>query len=163
MTNVADRLEINDVLAKFARAADRCDEELFRSIYHPDATVDHAGMFNGKAGDFVAAVIPLLRSIGPTSHYFLNTLAEIAGDKAKIEAYAIHRHRLEKDGEKFDSVFGVRHLHELSKDGGSWRILRHRAVFDWNRDEAVSETWSRGLFGAAFQHGSKDRSDPSYR
>jgi ketosteroid isomerase-like protein len=161
-SELADKFAIQEVLYKFARAADRCDKELFHSLYHPGATADHGGVFVGSAADFVELVISALSQMGVTTHHILNTLIDLHGDTAGCEAYAIHQHRVEKDGEAFDSIMALRHLHRFERRDGAWRIVHHHVVYDWNRDVATSETWGRGLFGATFNTGKKDKSDPVY-
>ena len=163
LNELASRHEITQILYRFARAADRCDEALFRSLYHPDASVDHGGMFAGTAARFIEIVVPMLKGIGPTTHFILNTLIDLQGDKASCEAYALHCHRLEKDGAPFDSVFALRHLHRFEKRGGEWKIAHHQVVFDWNRDSPAADTWAKGLFGPTFHRGAKDHTDPLYQ
>jgi hypothetical protein len=55
LRDLLDRAAIREVLYRYCRAADRCDEELMRSCYHPDA-LDKHGRFDGSAGDFVRGV-----------------------------------------------------------------------------------------------------------
>jgi ketosteroid isomerase-like protein len=162
LAEIADKMAIQEILCKFARAADRCDKELFRSLYHPDATADHGGMFVGSATDFVELAISMLSAIGVTTHQIFNTLIDLDGDRAHCEAYAIHLHRVEKDGEQFDSIMALRHLHRFERRDGVWRIAHHKVVFDWNRDAPVAETWGRGLFGSTFNRGSKGPADPVF-
>ena len=57
----------------FARSIDRVDEELMRELFWPDATDDH-GLFTGTAEDYVAWVIPLLKSMNGTQHTISNIL-----------------------------------------------------------------------------------------
>jgi ketosteroid isomerase-like protein len=162
LAEIADKMAIQEVLYKFARAADRCDKELFLTLYHPDATADHGGMFVGSAADFVELAISMLSGIGVTTHQIFNTLIELDGDSARCEAYAMHLHRVEKDGAQFDSIMALRHLHRFERRAGVWRIANHKVVFDWNRDAPVAETWGRGLFGSTFNQGSKSSSDPVF-
>ncbi len=44
-----DKQEIHEVMMRYCRAIDRMDEELLRSVYHPDA-IDNHGLFNGAGG-----------------------------------------------------------------------------------------------------------------
>jgi ketosteroid isomerase-like protein len=157
-----DKLAIQEVLHRFARAADRCDRELLQSLYHPDATADHAGMYVGPASGLVDLAMTMLPSIGVTTHHIFNTLVEVQGDRARCEAYAIHFHRLDVQGEQLDSMIALRHLHRFERRHGEWRISHHHVVFDWNRDLPTSETWGRGFMGSGFVLGRKDRSDPLY-
>lgn len=157
-----DKLAVQELLYKFARAADRCDRDLLMSLYHCDATADHAGVYVGPASGFIELAMTMLGSIGVTTHHILNTLVEVEGDRAWCEAYAVHFHRLTREGTPLDSMIALRHLHRFERRAGEWRIAHHRIVFDWNRDSPTNETWGEGLLGATFRLGRKDRSDPVY-
>ncbi|HEY0939841.1 MAG TPA: nuclear transport factor 2 family protein [Steroidobacter sp.] len=157
-----DKLAIQELLYKFARAADRCDRDLLSSLYHPDATADHAGVFVGPASGFVELAMTMLGSIGVTTHHILNTLVEVHADQARCEAYAVHFHRLAREGMPIDSMIALRHLHRFERRAGEWRIAHHHIVFDWNRDSPTNETWGEGLLGSNFVLGRKDKSDPVY-
>jgi hypothetical protein len=144
-----DRVEIQQLLNDYCRACDRCDEDLLRSLFHEDATEDHGGLHAGTAASFCDMAIPLLRSVGPTTHIVANlTLDFEASDIAHGEAYGVAFHRVEADGEQLDSIFAVRVLDRYERRMGRWKIAHRRIVYDWNRDTPAR---------------SKDRSDPSYR
>ena len=68
--------QIRDVLYRYARGADRCDLELFKSCYHPDATDCH-WFYNGNADDFADWVIPVLRDCDNSQHSITNPLIEL--------------------------------------------------------------------------------------
>ncbi len=40
LRRIADKQDIHDVIMRFSRGIDRCDEALLRSCFHPDATDD---------------------------------------------------------------------------------------------------------------------------
>ena len=73
-----DKQAIHEVLMRYCRGIDRCDEELLRSVYHHDATDNH-GQFNGKAADFVPWAIKSLRRDERTTHFLCNELIEVEG------------------------------------------------------------------------------------
>src|SRR4051794_25564624 len=49
-SSIRDRFAIEDILTSYARAIDRLDIELLKSLYHEDARDDHA-WFEGTARD----------------------------------------------------------------------------------------------------------------
>ena len=77
-----DKQAIHEVLMRYCRGIDRCDEELLRSAYHHDATDNH-GQFNGKAADFVPWAIKSLRRDERTTHFLCNELIEVEGDRLR--------------------------------------------------------------------------------
>lgn len=159
---LVDKHAIYEVLARYARAIDRRDETLLRSVFHPDALDHHVGSVS-SASDFCARAIQLLGEMGAVAHYMGFPLIEIEGDIALSECYAIAFHRLAQDGVEFDNFLGARVLDRFERRNGVWRIAHRRVVYDWNRDVATAETWGRGFFGPAFcAEGRKDRQDPLY-
>jgi hypothetical protein len=48
--------EIRDVVLRLARGIDRCDLELLRSCYHPDAHEEH-GWFSGSAWEYAGRLV----------------------------------------------------------------------------------------------------------
>ena len=84
---------LKNLIYLFARSIDRVDEELMRELFWPDATDDH-GLFTGTAEDYVAWVIPLLKSMNGTQHTISNILVEVEGDKASAETYFVAYHQI---------------------------------------------------------------------
>ena len=72
MRGTVDRAEIIECLHTYARAMDRFDRELARSVYHEGATDDH-GNFSGPAREFIewamtapgGEFVPRMRSPAP--------------------------------------------------------------------------------------------------
>ena len=68
---------------RLARGIDRCDADLVRAVFHPDATDDH-GMYKGTAADFVPWVMEVLAGMRRTQHMIGNVLIEVDGDKVGL-------------------------------------------------------------------------------
>jgi len=137
-----DKQEIHETLMRYCRGIDRCDEELLRSVYHPDA-VDNHGQFNGKAADFIPWALKGLQRDASTMHFVGNELIEPQGDTAWSESYliAVHRRR-EKDGSLVDLTFGARYVDRFERRQGSWKIAHRQVVFDWSRIDPVERSFS---------------------
>jgi hypothetical protein len=157
-----DRLAIQEVLARYIRAVDRCDVELLKSVFHPDATDSHSGIYEGGIEGFCDLAIGVLREFGPVAHYLSIPLIEVDGDAALSEAYIVAFHRITRNGETFNSLAGARVLDRFERRNSSWRIAARRVVYDWNHDAPSSETWGKGAFGPVYSDSKKDRSDPLY-
>ena len=67
---------ISRVLLSYSRGADRCDLELMRSCYWPDATDDH-GSYNGGVDGFIEFVGPALQRFERTNHFLGNMLIDV--------------------------------------------------------------------------------------
>ena len=55
LQTLIDRAEITDLLTRYARAVDRQDWELFRTVFTPDAHIDYTQV-GGIAGDLDTVV-----------------------------------------------------------------------------------------------------------
>jgi DNA-binding TFAR19-related protein (PDSD5 family) len=66
---VIDKSEIAELLSSFARGIDRIDENLLRSVLHPDATFDLGpGVFQGTGADYVRRRHSTCRVLFPCPH-----------------------------------------------------------------------------------------------
>ena len=160
LREMLDVHEIQQVLARYVRAIDRCDEALLRSVFHPDAIDDHLGL-SMSVDELCPKFIELIKSIGPCAHYLTFPLVKLDGDTAHSECYGIAFHRLERDGITFDNFLGARVLDRFERRNGEWKVAYRRVVYDWNRDVPVAETWGRGAFGDLIRaEGRNDSLDP---
>ena len=76
LARVVDQQEIADVIYRYCRGIDRCDFDLVRSCYHPDAIDDH-GDFRGGVDEFIAFVQQGLPRFERTMHFIGNVLVEV--------------------------------------------------------------------------------------
>lgn len=142
LADLADREAIRDVIYRYCRGADRCDIELFKSCYWPDATDCH-GFFNGKAHAFAEWVIPHLAEIQGSVHSITNVLIEIEGSRAFVDSQWRAFHVIPVDEERFIFQQGDGHyLDVMEKRDGEWRIL-HRTYTAENGLEQVRPAFAR--------------------
>lgn len=156
----SDREEIRDVLARYCRAADRCDAELLAELYHPDATEDHSGHV-GPAKEFRAAVIPRLHDTWDrTQHVLGSSLIEVDGDVAHVETYVVAHHvrRPDERGRVEKWELGARYVDRFERRDGRWRIAHRVLVRDWEDVREIREVQDR-----TFTEQRRDRDDPCYR
>jgi hypothetical protein len=130
--NLLEKQAIAEVLVRYCRAIDRCDIELLKTVYWPDATENH-GVFNGNALAFADFVIPRLLRMRATSHCLSNQLIHLRDQRAVVESYVTARHEREGSQGWEDYVVGGRYLDLLECRNGEWRILRRQFVEDWNQ------------------------------
>ena len=153
-----DKQQIHEVMMRYCRAVDRMDEELLRSVYHPDATDNH-GLFNGKAADFVPWCMKQLReAYTATQHVVANELIEVHGDHAYCEFYFVAYHRYERKGEPRHMTAGGRYVDRFERRNGDWRIAERTVVVDWQRVDRVHEPDASML-----TLGIRSRQDLAYR
>jgi hypothetical protein len=157
-----DRAAIREVLARYCRAADRCDEELLRSCYHPDA-LDRHGRFDGSADDFAAWVIHVQRTSSiTTQHAVSNVVIELAGTTAWVESAFMATHvRPAAEGfdEPFLDIFWGRYVDRFEQRDGVWAIESREVVHDWSERRACGP---RMPHVETYRAGRRDQEDISY-
>ncbi|HEY8351680.1 MAG TPA: nuclear transport factor 2 family protein [Sphingomonadales bacterium] len=172
LRQLQDRQEITDLIHRYCRALDRCDEELLRSVFHPDSTHEH-GPYKGTSAEFCGFAMDLLRSIGPTQHHLGNVLIDLQGDVAYAESYFVAYHRIPANmpsaqgimadhtpGVEEDLFIGGRYVDRFERRGGQWKIAHRTGIHDWQRWETADERGFRSPASGLI--GRRDRSDPVY-
>lgn len=136
---VDDKQALGELLARYCRGIDRCDEQLVRSVYHADAVDDH-GWFQGSGWEFAAWVVPRIEAAyNITQHTITKMLVDIDGDVASGETYVTAYHVAEDDGGvRRLEVFGGRYVDRFERRDGAWRIARRLVVHDWSRVEPLA-------------------------
>jgi hypothetical protein len=155
------RLEIQEVLWRYARGVDRVDHDTIVSAYHPGATDAHT-TFSGAATDFARELVDRLAHLGTTGqHHITNMSVELDGpDDARVESYFLAFHPQPGDESKFGIAAG-RYLDHFRRRDGKWAIAARRVVMDWTRDDFGGPPWA-GADGRPEQGRSKAAGDPSY-
>lgn len=172
-----DKQEIYEVVARYARGADRLDWTLVASCFHDDGLMDasfwerpaheeYADRIAGTATGHIGIWADL------TAHYMMNCLIELDGDTADVETYCIafHRSRIEElpvplldahsltAGAERDIWMGIRYLDRFSRRAGTWRISKRTLVFEWARVDPVNATMDI----SGLHRGRRDKSDLVY-
>ena len=120
LQNLSDRAEITDLLTRYARAVDRQDWDLFRSVFTSDARIDYTQV-GGIAGDveeaagFLSKVMPMFETI---QHLISNIDIAIDGDEAKVVAMVYNPLKL-PDSPVWAT--GGWYHHELVRTPDGWR------------------------------------------
>lgn len=125
---VADRIELMDVMLKYAKGVDERDLELYRSVFADDVEVVGFGAdtFHG-ADAWSAYVKQALMQYGPTQHMLGPQLATISGDTAhcRTDVQALH---YMKDKPTTTLMLWATYVTDMKRIGGSWKIQRHQLV-----------------------------------
>lgn len=126
---LADRVQIEEVLARYCRGVDRCDEATLAAAYHDDATDDH-GTFTGPAHEFAAWATKGAAQVWHASHHTVaNVIIDWTGpDSAQVECYVLAFNRRVDDGPV--EVFAGRYLDCFERRNGDWRIAHRTALRD---------------------------------
>ena len=163
LQELLDKQAISDQIMTYARALDRWDETMLRSVFHPDS--QHAHGFVGPSSDpslpstpgvpqdFVAYAFDVLRTHTRTHHQLGNIFIELDGDDAYAESYFTAYHRMRAKGDpqaaenacdtEMDFLVGGRYLDRFQKRDGIWKISHRTGLTDWMRTESPS---TQGFF-----------------
>lgn len=156
-----DKQSIYEVLVRYCRGVDRCDEDLIRSAFHEDSYDDH-GYWKGPGHELAPFLADRLRKANSaTTHSITNVLIELEGDVARSEAQ-VHATLIRRgsDPDEVD-VVGARYLDRFSRRAGAWRIEHRTVVLDWRRTEVWPDS-APAVPTEGFVRGARHPEDPSY-
>jgi SnoaL-like domain len=86
---IADRVEIEEVLIRYCYAVDDRDWDTYRKIFTPDAVIDDTVTGGVKSGveEHVTYLTKALAKILISQHAISTTLIDLKGDEAKIRTH----------------------------------------------------------------------------
>ena len=130
-----DRELIRDCIARHAHAFDRCDLELAKAVYWPDAIEHHSGSYSGPAYPWIEQTFEWLRTTRPGWKLMSNPLIRLDGAEARVESYVLAVNQLHtEEGEIREAFIGGRYLDRMTKRDGEWRIIERHAFIEWHGD-----------------------------
>jgi hypothetical protein len=135
LQSLADKQAIYEVLLRYCRGIDRLDMALVRSAFHPGAIDNHVG-YNGPVEGFIEFVEPSLRRFDGTMHILCNHLAEVDGDVAASETYALGVHWGEPASEPMRNfTMKFRYVDHMTRRDGVWAIQERWVACEWTRSD----------------------------
>lgn len=130
LQELLDKQAIHEVLMRYCRGVDRCDEELIRTAYHPDG-VDEHGIYASNGWEFARTIVAAkLDETQWCRHDIANHLIELDGEVALSEATFMSYQQ--KVGEVAVQVLAGRYVDRFERREGTWRIARRLVVHDWS-------------------------------
>lgn len=133
LRTVSDRLEITDLLNRYARGVDRPDRDALRSVYASDGTDDH-GIFAGTADDYADWVLDYVAAWVSAHHDISNVMIDFAQeDLAFSECHWTGWYVIPTQECLVDMVACGRYLDRIERRDGSWKIAHRVCVTDWRR------------------------------
>ena len=162
VTRLRDHEEIRQAMYAYARGVDRGDADLLEPAFHDECEADHGHV----RGDKATALAALAKSaanpaVTGSVHHLGNILIDYHGDTADVETYFMASQRREEDGKLWTRMRVGRYLDHFVKEDGRWSVKRRQVIDDWSRlDELVQPAKE---VGPDNNHGTRDRSDPSYK
>jgi hypothetical protein len=121
---LADRLEIQDLIARYGQAVDRRDWDALDRLFTPDGRIDYTAM-GGIAGD-VATIKEWLAETMPifvrTQHMFGLPVIELEGDRATATTICHNPMVLKDSDDPQLMVCGLWYHQRLVRTAEGWRI-----------------------------------------
>ena len=148
LSAIEDKIEITELMMRYALGLDTSDPELYASVFTEDAYLNVAGVeFTGhktikdmiagfrNRNDFSNRVPdPHGLIFGPVRHVVTNLIMNIKGEEATAESYSIEiasGGRNEKGQGQFQKIINVcRYQDDLTKRSGKWLISKRLIIGD---------------------------------
>lgn len=121
---VHDKIEIHELLARYARGVDSKDWELWKSVFTADATLDYssAGAAVGTRDEVAAWLEQGLSVVPMTQHFITNIEVDLDGDRAT--ARAMFYNPMQLPGMDDLSYCGGYYHHDLLRTPDGWKSVR---------------------------------------
>lgn len=135
---LVDREEIRALVVRYAHAVDHRAWEEVAACFTPDATADYA-WFSGPLAELLPKIRAGLEGFDATMHFVGNHLAELRGDEASAETYALCVHRGVRSGTVREVTVALRYLDRLARTAAGWRIARRDVAVDFDERRERAE------------------------
>jgi 3-phenylpropionate/cinnamic acid dioxygenase small subunit len=124
LQQIADRIEIDDLLTRYATAVDNKDWELYATCFTPDAFIDYtsAGGVKGAMPEvkkWLAEVMPMFPM---TQHIIVNKIVVIDGDRATARSAVFNPMGLPDSNGLLLFFEGAYYNDKLVRTPDGWRI-----------------------------------------
>ena len=134
---VADRLEIRDLIDHYATAVDARDADAFAGLFLPKGTlvVYEPGVeepvveFTGT--EQLRRVMDLVTAFAETFHVMANHRSRVAGDTATGETYCLAHHLTEQGDDAEDLVMFIRYHDTYVRTEDGWRFDTRQVRRAW--------------------------------
>ena len=134
LQDFSDRIEIADLLTRYADAVDRRDWNRYRSVFTPDAHIDYTsvGGVAGTVDEVCGWLAEALVMFESTQHMISNVSVELDGDTAAVTAMVINPMKI-PDGTVHGTVWitGGWYHHKLVRTPDGWRSRHLREEASW--------------------------------
>ena len=122
---ISDRIEIQDLMVRYARAIDTKDYGLLDTCFLPDAHVDYVSS-GGAKGPYPEVRAWLEKALAPFAsmmHLVANNQVQLDGDQARSRTYVINPMGFPKaDGTLHVFTVAAHYVDKLVRTPDGWRI-----------------------------------------
>ena len=129
LQDVSDRIEIQDLLVRYAKAIDEKDWALLDECFTPDAELDYVSS-GGIKGPYAEVRVWLEKALAPfpmTVHYVTNSEVELTGDRATARTAVLNPMGFANPDDSLHIfTVGAYYVDELVRTEAGWRIASRR-------------------------------------
>jgi len=124
LQQLSDRIEIDDLLTRYANALDAKDWDLWQSCFTADAFIDYtaAGGVKGGVAEVRQWLAEVMASFEMTQHLVTNRAVEINGDVATSRCALFNPMGMRDEGGMIVFLDGGVYRDRLVRTGDGWRI-----------------------------------------
>ena len=126
LQEISDRLEIQDLLARYCHAIDRRDWAALDGIFTPDALIDYTAMggASGTLPEIKAYLASALAHFSGFQHLIATSELMITGDTATARTICHNPMIVDIDGAEWPFFCGLWYSDTLLRTEHGWRINR---------------------------------------
>lgn len=134
LEELSDKLEINELLARYCHALDQKDWVAFRAVFTDDAMLDFSA-FGGPQGsvcELETFLAPILNGLAASQHNVSTVKVDLDGDAATARSAAIVPMTTRAaDGGESTFINGLWYEDSLVRTSDGWRIRSRTQVRGW--------------------------------
>ena len=147
MTEIADKLAIEDVLRRYMAAVDQADARALRAVFSEHGRLRSAD-HSFSAEEFVDFVLQMKAVVGTTLHNLSNTVVSVSGNEARATSnfYAIHVVPANRPTNAFgtleqvtDVIIAGRYQDRLQRFEDGWKIVDRFSFIEWQNWTASND------------------------
>ncbi len=134
MQEMSDRIEIQDLIARYAHAIDDADYDALDNVFTPDAIIDYTDL-GGAKGTLQETKAYLAGAMGNFSNYqhmSATSRVDLNGDTAKARTILFNPMMMKHEGKDQMFFIGLWYRDELVRTEAGWRIASRREEKCWS-------------------------------
>jgi len=134
LQEISDRLEIQDLIARYAHAIDDQDWDALDRVFTPDAVIDYTdlGGAKGSRAETKAYLAQAMPAFSAFQHLSTTTKLDITGDTAKARTILFNPMVMQHEGEERVFFIGLWYCDDLVRTEDGWRIAHRREQKCWS-------------------------------
>jgi 3-phenylpropionate/cinnamic acid dioxygenase small subunit len=144
---IADRMEIEDLLTRYSTAVDTRDWDLYRTVFTADAFIDYtsSGGIRGDLDEVAKWMAEVLSLFSMSQHLVTNRDIRIEGDVATSRSYFYNPMAVTTpDGSQELTFVGGYYRDRLRRTADGWRIAERILDTAWTSTSPAVSSPPRG-------------------